>query len=284
MSTRIKILHAEDDQVSRRLLADILAREPDCELIEARNGEEAWRLLEAGVRPDLCIMDVMMPGLDGISLLCRMRADERFAKLRVILGTVLRERHYIQAAAELGVDYYLVKPFTEKLVQELIQRVRLSRFQSVGDDSMAVVSARLGLDPAACTERLAEFALKLNHSLEAVEKCLANLDTHTAARHLSGLKSTADNLGLHSLRAELVHLENIPAAFNQSSLGPPGGARDPAVFKEWRQEAWRREYCNEVVPSLARLRRMAERWRSEEVAASPTCEACRQPLPAGAVA
>ena len=65
----MKILIAEDDELSRMLLRDILEKEPGYEVIEAADGQAAWKLLEDGLTPDLCILDVMMPFLDGIGLL-----------------------------------------------------------------------------------------------------------------------------------------------------------------------------------------------------------------------
>lgn len=283
MSTRFKILHAEDQLIARMMMAHYLAKEPDYDVIEASDGLEAWRWLEAGIHPDLCVLDLMMPKLDGMSLLRLIRGDARFAHLHVILCTAVHERDVIRTAAGLGVAYYLVKPYTEQLVRAQIQKVRLARLQSAEDESVVAIGARLGLAPAACAERLAEFARELNHSLEAVEKCLANLDIHTAATHLSGLKRTANGLGLRSLLTELARLERIPATFNQSSLGPPVAVRDPEVFKEWRQEAWRREYCTAVVPGLARLKRLAERWLTVGTAvAFPAPEPSPEPAAAGA--
>lgn len=62
-------------------------------------------------RPDLIILDVMMPGMTGFDVLRELKANEKTATVPVIMLTGVSERKKIQEALESGIDYYVVKPF-----------------------------------------------------------------------------------------------------------------------------------------------------------------------------
>jgi len=80
------------------------------EVLTAASGEEAMRLLGAGL-PDLVILDVMMPGLDGIDLCRRIRGLPGGADLPVIVFTALSDTHDLEAAHAAGADRVITKPF-----------------------------------------------------------------------------------------------------------------------------------------------------------------------------
>lgn len=93
----------------------------DFNLIIANNGAEALHVLEhAETLPQLVISDVMMPIMDGFTLLEKIKADERFRKIPVIMLTARTDIQDKLHALRIGVDDYLVKPF---ITEELIARV-----------------------------------------------------------------------------------------------------------------------------------------------------------------
>src|SRR5262249_9155868 len=71
----MKLLIADDDTVSRSALKDILKDEPALEIIEVSDGQHALDLICDRLRPDLCIVDIRMPRVDGLQLLQRVRRD-----------------------------------------------------------------------------------------------------------------------------------------------------------------------------------------------------------------
>lgn len=71
-------------------------------------------------RPDLVMLDVMMPGLSGLEVLERLRANENTARLPVIMLTAMAQEGDVERGFELGADDYIVKPFSPR---ELIGRV-----------------------------------------------------------------------------------------------------------------------------------------------------------------
>lgn len=84
------------------------------------DGSSAWEALQVG-QPDLLVLDVMLPGIDGVELLKKIRADRRFADLPVIMATAKGAEYDKIQSLDLGADDYVVKPFG---VMELVSRVK----------------------------------------------------------------------------------------------------------------------------------------------------------------
>lgn len=105
-----RVLLTDDDPLVRTVYADTL-RKAGCDVVEARGGGEAVTLART-LLPDLVLMDLSMPGMDGWDALAALRADPRTRGLVVVAltatdGTVARAR-----AAAAGFDGFVVKPFT----------------------------------------------------------------------------------------------------------------------------------------------------------------------------
>ena len=89
-------------------------------MITAGDGAEALELVREH-RPDLCVLDVMMPKLSGIEVLKQLRTDPALAGLKVILLTSRAQDLDLDRGFEAGADDYVIKPFSP---QELRQRVK----------------------------------------------------------------------------------------------------------------------------------------------------------------
>ena len=74
------------------------------------DGAAFWAALESA-RPDLVVLDVMLPGVDGLELLRRMRASDRLRDIPVVMATAKGEEYDKIQGLDLGADYYLAKPF-----------------------------------------------------------------------------------------------------------------------------------------------------------------------------
>lgn len=102
---------AEDDPDLRELLAHILEAEGYIvETFEA--GDDCWERLKTGDLPDLVLLDVMMPGLDGAAVLERVRADDRLADLTVVFISGRARDSDIFADSAATPDDYVTKPFS----------------------------------------------------------------------------------------------------------------------------------------------------------------------------
>jgi len=117
---KLRILVAEDETIIRLDLRALLEHAGFEVCAEARDGEEAV-LLARSERPDLALLDVKMPKLDGIEAARRI-LDER--PIPIVMLTAYGQDELVQRAAEAGVFGYLVKPFRE---QDLLPAIRTAR-------------------------------------------------------------------------------------------------------------------------------------------------------------
>jgi response regulator NasT len=113
----MRILLAEDETIIRLDLRDLLERSGFDVVAEARDGEEAVTLAREH-RPDLAIMDVKMPRLDGIEAARRILAER---PIPIVMLTAYGQDELVSRAVEAGVFGYLVKPFRE---QDLLPAIR----------------------------------------------------------------------------------------------------------------------------------------------------------------
>jgi CheY-like chemotaxis protein len=102
------VMVVEDCQPAREVVMRILRRE-GYDVLGASNGNEAWDMLQHNARPDLMLLDVMMPEMDGMTLLSMMRERPETKEMPVILLTALSDEGRMSRARELGVREYLVK-------------------------------------------------------------------------------------------------------------------------------------------------------------------------------
>ena len=116
----MRILIAEDETIIRLDLRDLLERAGHEVAGEARDGEEAVALARE-LEPDLAVMDVKMPRLDGIEAARRI-LEER--PIPIVMLTAFDQRELVERAAEAGVFGYLVKPFRE---QDVVPAIELAR-------------------------------------------------------------------------------------------------------------------------------------------------------------
>jgi DNA-binding response OmpR family regulator len=130
----MKILIAEDDDLTRRGLRQLLEGEGYA-VVEARDGEEALRL-EAGESPDLLLLDIMMPRLDGFEVCRRIRARSR--AVPILFLSAKGEEIDRVVGLELGADDFISKPFgTREVVARIravTRRTLASRAVDGGDD------------------------------------------------------------------------------------------------------------------------------------------------------
>lgn len=129
VTTVQRILVVDDDRDIVRLLRAYLER-ASFDVLTAYDGEMALHVIRQQ-RPDLVILDLMLPSRDGWSITQTMRADEQLASIPIIMLTARIEQHDKIAGLELGADDYVTKPFNS---HEVVARVRtiLRRAQQYG--------------------------------------------------------------------------------------------------------------------------------------------------------
>jgi CheY-like chemotaxis protein len=108
MSHRVLVV---EDEPENRLFIGLMLRTEGYEVLEAEDGHMALELLASAPLPELILLDVMMPGLNGWQVFQRLRDDPRLAGIPVVMLTALAQRSDVERAVQLGVDGYLTKPF-----------------------------------------------------------------------------------------------------------------------------------------------------------------------------
>ena len=121
--TKERILIAEDDAVSRRVLETLLKKWGH-EIVVAKDGLEAVRLLESREAPRLAVLDWMMPGLEGVQVCQRIRQDATRPYMYLLLLTARSQKDDLVRGLESGADDYLTKPFD---AQELRARLHVGK-------------------------------------------------------------------------------------------------------------------------------------------------------------
>ena len=149
MQARTRVLVAEDETIIRLDLRSLLEGHGFVVCAEARDGEEAVELARS-VRPDLAIMDVKMPRLDGIEAARRI-LDER--PIPIVMLTAYGQEELVSRAVEVGVFGYLVKPFREQDVLPAIQTARaraeeLAALREEAESLAEALSARKAIERA----------------------------------------------------------------------------------------------------------------------------------------
>jgi DNA-binding response OmpR family regulator len=138
----MRVLIVEDEADIRDLLAFHLERE-GFQTARARSGAEALRQIRASP-PDLVLLDLMLPEVDGLEVCRRLRQDPHTAAVPIVMLTAKSEELDRVLGLELGADDYIVKPFSPK---EVVARVRavLRRARAPANGS-TIVAGRLTID------------------------------------------------------------------------------------------------------------------------------------------
>jgi CheY-like chemotaxis protein len=120
-NARYTILLADDNEVNIQVVSDFLATQ-GYNIVLARNGHQALEAIP-DVRPNLVLMDIQMPGMDGLEAIHRIRSlpDPELAKLAVIAVTALAMPGDRERCLEAGADYYLSKPLNLGSLAEIVR-------------------------------------------------------------------------------------------------------------------------------------------------------------------
>ena len=107
-----KILIVDDEPNIRTLLRQAFEdfRANGVEMLETGEGGEAWRLIQTE-RPDLIILDLMMPGLSGFRICERVKSDPQLSRTYIIILTAKGQPSDRQRSFEVGADEFILKPF-----------------------------------------------------------------------------------------------------------------------------------------------------------------------------
>jgi len=116
-----KIVVVDDDVYVRQLLQQLLEdfKASGVKLFYAQNGIAAWELIQTE-KPDLILLDLMLPGISGYELCRRIRSDRALAAIHIIVLTARGQSADETKGLKLGADEYVTKPFNNQHLIQLI--------------------------------------------------------------------------------------------------------------------------------------------------------------------
>ena len=114
-----------DDSAMIRMQVARALKESGLEVLQARDGRDAWDKLSGGSRPALVICDVNMPRMNGIEFLEQIKGDGGYKDMPIIMLTTEGEPSLIRKARELGAKGWLVKPFQAELLLATVNKIVL---------------------------------------------------------------------------------------------------------------------------------------------------------------
>jgi len=202
MSPRIRLLLADDQALVRGAMASLLGLEPDLEVVgEVGRGDEVVRAAR-DCRPDVALLDVEMPGLDGIAATRALRAA--VPACRVLVVTTFGRPGYLRGALEAGASGFVVKDTPARQLADMVRRVHAGL--RVVDPALAAESLATGTSPL--TEResqvlrvardggtVADLAAELSLSEGTVRNHLSSAIGKTGARTRAEAVRLADEAG-----------------------------------------------------------------------------------------
>ena len=125
-SGRQTVLLVDDNAQNLELLEIYMEGLPEVRVVTATNGLEALAKVEQD-RPDLVLLDIMMPKMSGFEVCKRLKSDPNTRDIIVVMVTALNETSDVERAAECGTDDYLSKPVDKQALLELVRNLLASR-------------------------------------------------------------------------------------------------------------------------------------------------------------
>lgn len=129
----MKILIAEDDLISRKIILKILSQYGDCDVtVDGMEALDAYLLAMKENNPyDLICLDIMMPKIDGVRVLKAIRTIEQQKEIsmmnraKIIMLTALADKEYVTKSFEIGCEAYATKPIDTAKLVEVLQKLGL---------------------------------------------------------------------------------------------------------------------------------------------------------------
>lgn len=124
-----------DDNVSDVILLEHALEEKEYKIISAFDGNSAVEMA-VNEKPDLIMLDILLPGIDGMEVLRRIREDAVTADIPVVMVSCIHEHQYIQKAMDLGIESYITKPYKLNKLIDLVDEVFEEQVSTRGARSM----------------------------------------------------------------------------------------------------------------------------------------------------
>jgi two-component system chemotaxis response regulator CheY len=124
---KMKILVVDDMSTMRKIIRNMLTKLGCTNILEADDGLPAWELIDKNAKEGAPVQFIMsdwnMPGMTGLDLLKKCRADERFKKTPFLMITAEGEQGNVVEAVKAGVSNFVVKPFSNAVLEDKIAKI-----------------------------------------------------------------------------------------------------------------------------------------------------------------
>lgn len=126
--SKLNVAIADDNERILQLLGDIVSEDEELQVVgTAKDGEEAYKLIKEK-EPDVVLLDIVMPKLDGLGVLDKVHNDHSIKKRpSFVIISAIGQEQITEAAFSKGADYYIMKPFDNEMVLNRIKNVRNTR-------------------------------------------------------------------------------------------------------------------------------------------------------------
>lgn len=141
--SKINVAIADDNQRMVEMMTEILQQERDIDVIaSADNGETAVEVIKEK-QPDVVLLDIIMPKLDGIGVLERLKEERMEKKPTVIMLSAMGQENVCEEAMELGASYFILKPFDSNMVIRKIKQLKSG--QSIPRPLVSMMEEKSGI-------------------------------------------------------------------------------------------------------------------------------------------
>ncbi len=223
----MSILIVDDSELSAKII-EVNLRKKGLETLYASNGKEALEMLESGGDIQMVIADILMPEMDGLELLEKIRCSAELREIPVVLCSSAADRENVRRAALLGCKHYLVKPIQPALLLEKVLGILRQIKPTI--KSPKEIMEQFGLDKNTYDEIEAKFKAVLEDLLEALQEKTDPTD-QDLAMGLSRLSEGASLFGAQRLAEALETFQKQGA----SEVSPCGGTPREKLLAEIRR-------------------------------------------------
>lgn len=228
----IRVLVVDDDFMVAKVHSGYVERTEGFTVVGvAHNGADALRAVR-GLRPDLVLLDIYLPDIDGLAVLRELRADPSTVDTDVMMITAARDVETVRGAMRGGVLHYLIKPFSHSALRDQLTHFAAlhEKMTSMGGDSTAAqrdVDEMFGARPRTSTE------LPKGLTSQTADLVIGALSTHADGLSASEC-AQATELSRPSARRYLEHLADTGRADVRLRYG---GTGRPERRYHWRGHA-----------------------------------------------
>jgi len=225
------ILIVDDNPVSAKVI-DLILKKNGYDTIVVHSGKDALQYLESNVQIELIISDIMMPEMDGLELINKIKGKPEWKDTPVIVCTVIADVETVKKSAEAGCRHYVLKPIK---AAQLLEKVR----ETVENEKPILkekktVMFELGLDSNSYDQILGEFAALVNDSIVHLERVSAEKPDSQISMRLASLYEGASLVGAERAKKAFdryIAVDERKFKFSDEDSGYPLVLRELKILK-----------------------------------------------------